>query len=74
MPNVTTSASFSSEALVALRKSQGLSRSELARRADLDRTQVWRIETGVAVPYDSTVGRLARALSVPVSALLADAA
>lgn len=74
MPNVTGPAAFSSEALVALRKSQGLTRSQLARRAELDRSQLWRIETGAAKPYDSTVGRLARALSVPVSALLADAA
>jgi transcriptional regulator with XRE-family HTH domain len=70
MQNVTAPATFSPAALVSIRKGQGLTRSQLARKAELDRTQLWRVETGAAVPYDSTVGRLARALGIPVSALL----
>ena len=66
-----TAPAFSSEALVMARKSAGLTRTQLAKRADLDRTQLWRIETGRVTPYDSTVGRLAGALGVPVRELLA---
>ena len=64
---------FSVEALVKIRMGQGRTRAQLARAAELDPSQLWRIETGRAVPYVSTVARLARALDVPVSALLVSA-
>jgi transcriptional regulator with XRE-family HTH domain len=66
----TTSPAFSVDALISIRRGQGLSRSQLAKAAQLDPSQLWRIETRKATPYDSTLGRLARALKVPVSALL----
>lgn len=61
---------FNPEALALIRKGQGLTRSQLAKKAELDPSQLWRIETGRATPYDSTIGRLAHALGVPVAALL----
>lgn len=61
---------FSPEALVLIRKGQGITRAQLAKKAELDPSQLWRIETGRATPYDSTLGRIARALGVPVAALL----
>lgn len=70
MTQPTTAPGFSVEALISIRKNQGLTRPQLARAAQLDPSQLWRIETGRATPYDSTLGRLARALGVPVSALL----
>lgn len=66
-----TSPAFSAPALVLARKSAGLTRAQLAQSAQLDRTQLWRIETGRVNPYDSTVGRLADALGISVRDLLA---
>lgn len=57
--------------LILLRKNAGMTRPQLAKAAHLDPSQLWRIETGRAVPYDSTIGRLARALGVPVAVLIA---
>lgn len=64
----------SAEAIVSIRTGQGITRAQLAKAAGLDRSQLWRIETGKATPYVDTLGRLARALGVPVSALLDRAA
>lgn len=63
----------SAEAILAIRIGQGMTRAQLASAARLDRSQLWRIETGRAVPYVDTLGRLARALGVPVWALVPNA-
>lgn len=60
---------FNVEALVAVRRAAGLTRSEMARRAQLDPSQLWRIETGRATPREDTAIRLARAVGVPLDAL-----
>lgn len=73
-PPSATTAAPSAEAIVSIRTGQGMSRAHLAALAQIDRSQLWRIETGRAVPYIDTLGRLARALGVPVSALLDGAA
>lgn len=60
---------FSSEALVAVRRAAGLTRAEVARKAELDPSQLWRIEARGTTPREDTAIRLARALGVPVSTL-----
>jgi len=53
-----------------VRQAKGLSQTALARRARLSRVYVNNLEAG---KYDSTLGvlkRLAKALGVPVTALL----
>jgi transcriptional regulator with XRE-family HTH domain len=56
--------------LKALRDAKGLSQAALAKKAKITREYVNRLEAG---RYDPTVGvlqRLAKALGVPVTALL----
>jgi transcriptional regulator with XRE-family HTH domain len=56
--------------LKAIREAKGISQAELARKARITREYVNRLEAG---RYDPTVGvlqRLAKALGVPVTALL----
>lgn len=71
MQTATATHRVSPEALVAIRKLSGLSQTALAEAAGIDRSQLYRIERGQAQPYDYTIARLALALKVPVSALLA---
>lgn len=66
----TATPAASAEAIVSIREGQGITRAQLAKAAGIDRAQLWRIETGKATPYVDTLARLARALRVPVSALL----
>lgn len=61
----------SPEALIAIRNLAGFSQTALAAAAGIDRTQLYRIERGQAQPHDYTLTRLALALKVPASALLA---
>ncbi len=58
------------ERLFALRKERGLSQSELARRAGVNRTSVIFTENGRTVPRPSTVRQLASALDVGLDDLL----
>ncbi len=58
------------ERLFALRKERGLSQSELARRAGVNRTSVVFTESGRTVPRPSTVRQLAWALGVSTDDLL----
>ena len=56
--------------LKRIREAKGLSQADLARRAKITREYVNKLEAG---RYDPTVGviqRLAKALGVPVTALL----
>jgi transcriptional regulator with XRE-family HTH domain len=56
--------------LKRMREANGLSQADLARRAKITREYVNKLEAG---RYDPTVGviqRLAKALGVPVTALL----
>ena len=56
--------------LKSIRETKGMSQAELAKRAKITREYVNRLEAG---RYDPTVGvlqRLAKALGVPVTALL----
>ena len=56
--------------LKRMREAKGLSQADLARRAKITREYVNKLEAG---RYDPTVGviqRLAKALGVPVTALL----
>jgi transcriptional regulator with XRE-family HTH domain len=56
--------------LKRMRETKGLSQADLARRAKITREYVNKLEAG---RYDPTVGviqRLAKALGVPVTALL----
>lgn len=66
----TATPTASAEAIVSIREGQGITRAQLAKAAGIDRSQLWRIETGKATPYVDTLLRLANALRVPVSALL----
>ena len=47
-----------------LREAQGFSRSELARRARMDASDVGKIERGIMRPYPGQIMKLARALGV----------
>ena len=53
-----------------LRKAKALSQAALARRAQLTRVYVTRLEAGRQDPSLSTISALAKALGVPVTALL----
>ena len=56
--------------LKKLRKARNMTQEELAKRADLSRTYVARLETGRQDPSLSTLERLAKALRVSVADLL----
>ena len=46
-----------------------LSKRELADKAELDRSTVWRIEDGVTEVYPRTIRKIAEALSVDPASL-----
>lgn len=54
------------------RRAAGLSQEQLADRCGLHATEISRLERGVREPRLSTIVRLARALEIPPSQLLAD--
>lgn len=45
-----------------LREAKGISRSELARRARMDASDVGKIERGIMLPYPGQLRKLAEAL------------
>ncbi len=49
-----------------------LSIAELARKANMQRAYVWRVEQGTTLPNLRNAARLALALNIPLSALVAD--
>ena len=53
-----------------LRKAKGMSQAALARRAHLTRVYITQLEAGQQDPSLSTINALAKALGVPVTALL----
>src|SRR5690606_19805510 len=59
-------------AVRALRTARSLSLGDLAREAGLSRTILSRIEGGAGNPSIETLWRVARALNVPLGALLGD--
>jgi len=54
-----------------LRQSRGWSQERLAEKADLNRSYVGEIERGIAIPSLVTADKLARALEINLSALVA---
>lgn len=54
-----------------IREERGLSQEVLADRADLNRSYVGEVERGTAMPSLSTVTKIAKALNLSPSALLA---
>jgi transcriptional regulator with XRE-family HTH domain len=52
------------------REAKGLSQAALAKRADITREYVNKLEAGRYDPTVGTIRRLARALGVPVTELL----
>jgi transcriptional regulator with XRE-family HTH domain len=54
----------------ALRLERGMTQAELAKRARISRMHVIRIETARQAPTLGVMERLAKALGVPVTALL----
>lgn len=54
-----------------VREEHGLSQEVLADRADLNRSYIGEVERGTAMPSLGTVTKIARALNLPASALLA---
>ena len=57
--------------LRALRETKGLSQAQLARKAKITREYVNRLEAGRNDPTVGVLQRLAKALGVPVTRLLA---
>ncbi|MDQ8022081.1 MAG: helix-turn-helix transcriptional regulator [Moraxellaceae bacterium] len=53
------------------REAQGWSQEQLAERADLNRSYIGEIERGDAMPSLATLAKLATALGVTLSALMA---
>lgn len=51
-------------AIIHVRKSRGLSQSEVERRAGITRNYLYRVECGDLVPSLRNLGRLARALDL----------
>ncbi len=56
--------------ILRAREARGVSRSELARRMDTSRVQVWRVEQDKLDPSVDTVRRIAEALDVDLCWLL----
>lgn len=56
----------------ALRKEEGMTQKELAQRAGISRSYLADTEANRYNPSIETLGKIAEALSVPVSALLSD--
>ena len=50
--------------LTLLRTERGWTKAELARRARMSAADIGKIESGRAIPYDSQLIKLARALGV----------
>jgi transcriptional regulator with XRE-family HTH domain len=53
-----------------IRVAKGLSQTELAKKARVSRAYVFRLEAGGSDPTVGVLQRLAKALGVPVAALL----
>lgn len=62
------------DALIALRERSGMSKADLGRAAGIDRTLVHRVENGERHATDDVIVKLASALKVPVTAIIADPA
>ena len=60
--------------LARLRAERGLTQAQLAQRADLSRLALGKIERGEVEPRSATVGRLAKALNVPLRELVTSVA
>ena len=58
--------------LAELREIAGIDGTELGRRVGMSQAHVWRLEAGRAVPNLRTMARIAVALDVSLSALVAD--
>ena len=71
MPSRTAPKSPLAKKLQALRRSAGLTQVELAWRSDLSIQTVAGLEQGHRTGSPRTLRKLARALAVPISALLA---
>ncbi|ACE84729.1 helix-turn-helix domain-containing protein [Cellvibrio japonicus] len=54
-----------------LRDTNRLSQEALAERADLNRTYLGEVERGVAIPSLATISKIATALNLPTSDLIA---
>lgn len=54
-----------------LRDTRRLSQEALAERADLNRTYLGEVERGVAIPSLATIAKIATALNLPTSDLIA---
>ena len=54
-----------------LRDTRRLSQEALAERADLNRTYLGEVEPGVAIPSLGTIAKIATALNLPTSDLIA---
>lgn len=54
-----------------IREERGLSQEILADRADLNRSYVGEVERGTAMPSLNTITKIAKALNLPTSTLLA---
>ncbi len=64
---------YSPEKIIALREARGLNQSELARGAGLSAPTIWALEKGDTVePKYETLRDVAKALGVPLSAIMAD--
>ncbi|HXU92995.1 MAG TPA: helix-turn-helix transcriptional regulator [Gallionella sp.] len=60
-----------SQVLRQLREERGWSQEQLAERADLNRSYLGEVERGRAVPSIVTVAKLAEALEIQLSSLIA---
>lgn len=61
-------------ALTALRSAKSISKAELARAVGVDRTLITRFENGERPASQIQIQNLAKALHVPVLAIVSDAA
>jgi transcriptional regulator with XRE-family HTH domain len=52
-------------------KRQGYSYRQLAERAQMDHSAIWRIAKGQRTPGDDTARKIAKALDVPLGELIA---
>jgi transcriptional regulator with XRE-family HTH domain len=60
------------DAIAAIRERTGISKTDLARLAGLDRTHLHRIESGERNGTDKQIVAIALALKVPTTAVIRD--
>jgi transcriptional regulator with XRE-family HTH domain len=63
---------FSAELLKSIRESKGMSQTKLAEFSGLNRSEIWKLETGKNKPRTETLLKIADGLNIKIQALFED--